>query len=571
MNRFASFPRPLGLVIALGLAACTGDAAYGAGAGGGGGYAGVPASAGNVVPAAVVPGATTPDGGLPTAETYWLQLSSDDSTSMASAQIAKLTAGETPPLGLHRHEVVNYYDPPPGLFDAEAWPLRATPAPTVQLGLEVVLGPEGATPRTAELLLHLEAAPVPTESRRPWNLVYCVDVSGSMTGEKIDFVRDGLLRSLEHLRAGDRVSFVTFETKAQAIFEALRWPEDEARIRRDFAAIVPLGSTNMIEGLNVAYRMAGAHQAPDRLTRVLLFGDGLANVGETDVERFRSLTRNGDQEGLYLTAVGVGYDFDWNMMDRLADAGKGASVFLPNAAETAVVFDTHFPKLVEVAEDEVEIELVLPVGIRLVDFSGEETSTDPNARVPSIILAAGELRDHRRFGARPARRGDDRHATARDERADHVPGVHFVHRARCHSGEVLRAHAPRRRVRAHRRPHDARADGRGAPRGDRRVRLARSRPAGDPRSLAALSARALTGSGSAAHSPSSPRRASRKSQTAATRGTSRRFDGVTSQSSRTGPGGRPRSSSTSSGSSRRSERTSSATPRPARTASTCER
>lgn len=390
MNRFASFPRPLGLVIALGLAACTGDGSYGAGAGGGGGYVGVPASAGNVVPAAVVPGATTPDGGLPTAETYWLQLSSDDSTSMASAQIAKLTAGETRPLGLHRHEVVNYYDPPPGLFDAEAWPLRATPAPTVQLGMEVVLGPEGATPRTAELLLHLEAAPVPTESRRPWNLVYCVDVSGSMTGEKIDFVRDGLLRSLEHLRAGDRVSFVTFETKAQAIFEALRWPEDEARIRRDFAAIVPLGSTNMIEGLNVAYRMAGAHQAPDRLTRVLLFGDGLANVGETDVERFRSLTRNGDQEGLYLTAVGVGYDFDWNMMDRLADAGKGASVFLPNAAETAVVFDTHFPKLVEVAEDEVEIELVLPVGLRLVDFSGEETSTDPNARVPSIILAAGD-------------------------------------------------------------------------------------------------------------------------------------------------------------------------------------
>lgn len=317
---------------------------------------------------------------------YWLQLSADDSTSMASAQLARLGIREN----LHRHEFLNYYDPAPALFDDESWALQAELDDSLKLGASLVLSTTADGGTRGDLLVQLRAQPVDPETRRAWHLVYCVDVSGSMAGDKIVFTRDAIARSLAHLRPGDRVSIVTFSNEAETRVDFAQWPQDEASIRSAIGRLEPTGGTNMIAGLDSAYALAGRHLAEGVLSRVLLFGDGQANVGDTDVQRFAALTRNGNGEGVYLSSVGVGTDFDWNRMDQLADSGKGASIFLPDAREVTRMFDRDFYKLVEVSADAVELELVLSEGFELLDFSGEETSTDPNARVPSTILSSGD-------------------------------------------------------------------------------------------------------------------------------------------------------------------------------------
>lgn len=360
---------------------------------GGGGLSAYPGS-GNAGPRGVprvAPGTPdSEDGPDPLAVpegSYWLQISGDDSTSMASAQLARLGVTE----GLHPHEVVNYYDPPAALFGAEPWAQSHAPTANTELGTKLVMRePEEDGTLRADLLVQLRAAPVSPETRRPWHLVYCVDVSGSMEGEKLGFVKQALLASLEHLREGDHVSIVTFSDEAYERTEHAAWPADQADIRHIFGGLATIGGTNMIAGLDTAYRFGEAHLDPNVLTRVLLFGDGAANIGELDIARFADLTRVGNQEGVYLSSVGVGYDFDWARMDALADAGKGASIFLPDAQEVTEMFGASFYKLVEVAADDVTIELVLPDSMELVAFSGEETSTDPNARVPSFILASGD-------------------------------------------------------------------------------------------------------------------------------------------------------------------------------------
>jgi len=321
---------------------------------------------------------------------FFIQLSADDSTSMASAQITKLEFAPNP--ALHRHEFTNYYDPPRELFAAEPWALVAEPTATIDLGVEIVNhAPTETAPGSITFVSSLQADPIETAARRAWNLVYCVDVSGSMQGEKMAFVRQSLLASLARLRDGDRITLVTFSTDAALIFDDLAWPADESTIRAAFSALEATDSTNMIAGLRLAYERARAHHAGGALTRVLLFGDGDANVGILDIAAFRDETRIGDEEGIYLSSVGVGFGFDWTRMDQLADAGKGASVFLPNAAEAMRLFGTEqFTKLVEIAADEVDVELELPVGLTLVDFSGEEVSTDPNRRVPTVVLASGD-------------------------------------------------------------------------------------------------------------------------------------------------------------------------------------
>lgn len=339
----------------------------------------------------VPPPSTGADAGLPTTGgSFWLQLSADDSTSMASAQIAKLASFSG--FRLLRHEFLNYYDPPTGSFEAEDFALRGDPTETIHSGLEAVdTTVEGASGGSITLFHHLQADPVVSETRRPWDITLCVDVSGSMSGEKIEFVRAALLSALARLRQGDRITLVTFSNSASLRFENLEWPASEATIRSQIQSLAADGGTNMIAGLDLAYERAQAHHAVGRLSRVLLFGDGQANVGDTDLARFNEATRIGNEEGVYLSSVGVGSDFDWVRMDQLADAGKGASVFLPNAEEAMRMFATEqFTKLIEIAADEVDVELELPAGLVLADFSGEEVSTDPNQRVPSVVLASGD-------------------------------------------------------------------------------------------------------------------------------------------------------------------------------------
>lgn len=369
------------------LLACSSDSSGSrAGGFGGTGDRGIPSAQ---------PGANSDAGVANGGSSFWLQVSADDSTSMASAQIAKVEGASR--VGLHRHEFMNYYDPPQGLFGAEPWAITGSPAPSIAFGLSAATEPlvtdaDGGTSSELAMTLQLVSAPVDSTTRRPWNLVFCVDVSGSMMeGGKMEFVKSALLASLGRMRAGDHLTLVTFSSGATLVYDDLTWPQDEQEIRASFQALVPEGGTNMIAGLRIAYERAAAQRESSRLTRVLVFGDGDANVGDTDLATFREATRVGNEEGIYLSSVGVGFNFDWARMDQLADAGKGASVFLPNAEEAMRQFGTEqFTKLVEVAADEVDVELELPVGLTLADFSGEETSTDPNARVPSVILAAGD-------------------------------------------------------------------------------------------------------------------------------------------------------------------------------------
>ena len=240
------------------------------------------------------------------------------------------------------------------------------------------------------MLFQLRANRVAHDVRRNWNLFLCVDVSGSMRGEKIEYTRQALMTMLDHLKAGDRLTLVTFDSQAHDVFVDLEFSENRNAIERAFNDLRPGSSTNMIAGLNRVYEYAQNNFDNNMLQRVILFGDGQANVGRTDINAFAELTRINGQEGIYLSGVGVGANYDAQRMDELTDAGKGAHVFLPNAQEVSLIFGDYFPKLVEVAADEIAIEMTLPAGIHLEQFSGEEVSTHREQRLQNIVLAAGD-------------------------------------------------------------------------------------------------------------------------------------------------------------------------------------
>ena len=348
-------------------------------------------------------GEDIPDKPEEEASQFWIQFSTDDSTSMASAQLHK--SGRS--FGGLPHEFVNYYDAPAHLFDEETWGLQSNVTNDIRLGLKAAEGntvdvfvedtSEDAVEQfvleergTLDVLFQMQADVVEHSERRNWNLFYCVDVSGSMGGSNMRVAKRALENSLAHMKTGDRVSLVTFGSNATLIFENLEYTANADTIREAFASLQANGSTNMIAGLNLAYDLAQTLYSEDEVNRVMLFSDGAANVGTTDIANFESLTRMGDSEGIYLSGVGVGSNYDQERMDRLTDAGKGAHVYLPNLVEADLIFGDYFSKLVEVAADQVAIEMLLPTGLSLAGFSGEEVSFDPEQRLQNIVLAAGD-------------------------------------------------------------------------------------------------------------------------------------------------------------------------------------
>ena len=340
----------------------------------------------------------------PADEPLWVQLSPDDSTSMASAQIFKAGSWSYQPL--KAHEFINYYDAPAGQFEAEPWALQESLGAGLDFGLvadrfTTDSGPmidceagddcaERGEYEVAEVLFQLRAESVDLSERRGWNIFLCVDVSGSMGGEKMDFTRKALRATVGNMRAGDKLTLVSFSTDARTIFTALDVEESREEIMTAIDRLSPGGSTNMLAGLDMTYDLAQENYDVEMLHRVLLFGDGNANVGNNDIDRYESLTRINGQEGIYLTGVGVGTDYDLERMDRLTDAGKGAHIFLPNEEEVDLIFGDYFTKLVEVAADSIEIVMELPAGTTLESFSGEEVSTNPEERVQNVIIAAGD-------------------------------------------------------------------------------------------------------------------------------------------------------------------------------------
>ncbi|MCK6502778.1 VWA domain-containing protein [Myxococcota bacterium] len=299
-----------------------------------------------------------------------LWLSPDDSNSMSSPVQVRDAV-------LHGSGGIRYVPVRPWeFFNYATWDYPAAAAG--ELVLHAAIVPTGV-PDTWRLQLGLASETVDLDDRDPMNLVFSVDTSGSMSGEPIELVRRSLLEIAGHLRPGDVVSMVTWDTShtVRMANHTIVDPSDETLL----AAISSLeagGGTDLNRGLSEGYELALVSYDPSMTNRVILLSDGGANAGITDIELIAAHAGEEGDDGVYLVGVGVGEGIGYNddLMDDVTDAGKGASVFIPDEDEIGRIFGDRFLSTLEVAAREVEVELTLPPGFEIVRFSGEELSTD---------------------------------------------------------------------------------------------------------------------------------------------------------------------------------------------------
>jgi Ca-activated chloride channel homolog len=201
--------------------------------------------------------------------------------------------------------------------------------------------------------IHLKATDLPrNESRKIHNLVFLVDVSGSMSSnDKLPLLVNGLKKFVRTLDERDRVAIVTYAGYSAVVLEPTSC-NDQNKILEALDRLSSSGSTNGIGGIMEAYRLAEKNYDPKLNNRIILCTDGDFNVGINsagDLEKYIEEKRG---KGIYLTALGFGMgNYKNSTLETLADKGDGNHFYISDLHSMNQVLVEDLGNLVNIARD----------------------------------------------------------------------------------------------------------------------------------------------------------------------------------------------------------------------------
>lgn len=209
------------------------------------------------------------------------------------------------------------------------------------------------TPGHRLLRVAIRSREIRRAARPDANLVFLVDVSGSMEPEsKLPLVKRTLRLLVEKLTARDSVAIVTYAGEAGVALAPTRGG-DKGAILRAIEALKAGGSTHGSAGITTAYDLAARHWVKDGINRVLLCTDGDFNVGLTSRDALLELIAGKAKTGVFLSVLGYGMgNYQDQTTELLADRGNGNYAYIDSYREAQkVLLEQLESTLVTVARD----------------------------------------------------------------------------------------------------------------------------------------------------------------------------------------------------------------------------
>lgn len=245
------------------------------------------------------------------------------------------------------------------------------------------------------LQLSIAARDFTRPARRPLNLSIVLDRSGSMAEEgKMSHARAALHALINQLRNDDVLSLVIYDNEVDVLWPASPVGPRKDELRRLVNEVYPRGRTNLGGGMNEGYRQVGRNLQREYVNRVILLSDGLANEGITDPRRLADIAQRQRTTGVSLTTIGVGLDYNENLMVDLSEQGGGNYYFIENPENLASVLRREFDQLSSVLAQSVILELELGGGVTLHDVIGFEYRREgTKVKVPIGDLYANDSRE----------------------------------------------------------------------------------------------------------------------------------------------------------------------------------
>lgn len=209
------------------------------------------------------------------------------------------------------------------------------------------------------------------DERAPVNIAIVLDKSGSMSGEKIARAREAARMAVDRLGERDIVSVVAYDSTVRVIVPATR-ASDRETIYRALNGIHANGNTALFAGVSKGAAELRKFLDRERVNRVILLSDGLANVGPSTPSELGDLGRSLVRDGIAVTTIGLGLGYNEDLMTRLAYNSDGNHYFAESARELASIFDAELGDVLSVVAQEVVIEIECAPGIRPVRVLGRD-------------------------------------------------------------------------------------------------------------------------------------------------------------------------------------------------------
>ncbi|QHF42395.1 hypothetical protein PspS35_00835 [Pseudomonas sp. S35] len=259
-----------------------------------------------------------------------------------------LNQGSLPPEGAVRlEEMLNYF---PYNY--------AQPSDGSPFGVTTEVTATPWNPRTKLLRIGIKASDRAVAELAPANLVFLVDVSGSMDRrEGLPLVQGTLKLLVEQLRAQDRVSLVVYAGESRVVLPPTSG-RDKAKIRNAIDQLTAGGSTAGASGIQLAYQMARAGFIDQGINRILLATDGDFNVGISDFDSLKQMAVEQRKSGVSLTTLGFGVDnYNEHLMEQLADAGDGNYAYIDTLREARKVLVDQLSSTLAVVARDVKLQV----------------------------------------------------------------------------------------------------------------------------------------------------------------------------------------------------------------------
>ena len=259
-----------------------------------------------------------------------------------------INQGQLPPKdAIRTEELVNYFS-----YDYA----KPTGVDPVKITTEVGVCPWNEKHRLVRI--GLKAKEIPIENLPESNLVFLIDVSGSMFGPtRLDLVKSSLKLLVNNLREKDKVAIVVYAGSAGEKLPSTSG-SDKQKIREALDELQAGGSTAGGEGIRLAYKIARKNFIKGGNNRVILCTDGDFNVGVSSKEGLESLIEEERKSGVFLTVLGYGMgNYKDNKMQALAEKGNGNHAYIDNIQEANKVLVNEFGGTISTVAKDVKLQI----------------------------------------------------------------------------------------------------------------------------------------------------------------------------------------------------------------------
>lgn len=228
--------------------------------------------------------------------------------------------------------------------------------------------------------------------RPPVNVALVLDRSGSMSGEKLRRAKEAAKVAIDRLDDDDIVSVVLYDSNVNVLVPATK-ATDRAEIKKAIDGVQPGGSTALFAGVSKGSAEVQKFLEDNRVNRVILLSDGLANVGPQSPQELEGLGRSLMKQGISVSTLGLGLGYNEDLMVALASVGGGNHAFIESADDLVAVFNREFDGLLSVVANDFDIEVKLAEGVRPVRLIGSEGDIEgQTVRIPLAQLYSRQQR-----------------------------------------------------------------------------------------------------------------------------------------------------------------------------------